>query len=416
MPDFERENAQLRQILEIARYMAVTPDLDALLTVIVDAVCDVLGCERATIFLYDRESNELFSRVAKGVESIRFPATAGIAGAVAQSREAINVPDAYADPRFNQDIDRKTGFRTRNLLTLPMENLTGELIGVLQALNKHEHPFDEDDEQLARVFSAQAGVALERSRLLEEYAEKQKLEHDLNIARSIQQSTLPSGDPKIEGLDISGWNRSADQTGGDSYDFFRLADGQLAVILADATGHGISAALIIAQCRALLRAALSVTTDLPAVMARVNALLYDDIADERFVTAFVGVIDSAAQSLEYVSAGQGPLLFLSERGWEFRTADALPLGVIPDASFDVLQRVELAPGDTIALLTDGFYEAANPARDQFGEERVAQLLHEARQAPAAEQIAALHTAVSEFVGGAPQADDLTAVLIRRPMP
>ncbi|MBU0639305.1 MAG: GAF domain-containing protein, partial [Planctomycetes bacterium] len=233
MRDAREQLRQLTRILDVTRRLAATTDLDVLLGMIVEAACDVLDCERATIFLYDDAAHELYARVATGADEIRFAAELGIAGAAAQQRVVVNVPDAYADERFNQEIDRQTGFHTRNLLTFPLENLEGELMGVLQALNKAGGPFDQDDEALARLLSAQAGVALHRWRLLEEYAEKQRLARDLHIARNIQQDLFPRDNPTISGYEIAGWNRPADETGGDCYDFFPLYDGRLAVLLAD---------------------------------------------------------------------------------------------------------------------------------------------------------------------------------------
>jgi phosphoserine phosphatase len=203
---------KLRCILDISRRLAATTDLDELLSMIIEAARQVLDCERATIFLYDPERHELFSRVATAAESIRFPADRGIAGAAATQGAVVNVPDAYADPRFNPQIDRETGFRTRNLLTLPLENLDGDLMGVLQALNKPAGPFDRTDEDLACVLGAQAGVALHRWRLLEEFAAKQRMARDLELARTIQQAQFPEDAPVVPGYQIAGWNRPADET------------------------------------------------------------------------------------------------------------------------------------------------------------------------------------------------------------
>jgi sigma-B regulation protein RsbU (phosphoserine phosphatase) len=412
MSDEGGQIEKLRRILDVTRQMAATIDLDLLLRMIVDATCDVLACERATIFLYDAASNELYSRVATGVESLRVPADRGIAGSAAQTRTVVNVPDAYADPRFNPAIDKKTGFRTRNLLTFPLENLSGELMGVLQALNKVTGPFDPADEELARVLSAQAGVALHRWRLLQEYAEKQRMARDLEIARSIQQSLFPGQNPAVAGYEIAGWNRSADETGGDCYDFIPLEDGRLAVLIADATGHGIGPALVVAQCRALVRALLSVMEGLSAVATRVNRLLAHDLQTDRFVTAFLGILDPTRHRLEYVSAGQGPLLLLSSAGTENRPASGPPLAVVEDMEYGAV-RFAFAPGDTLVLLTDGFYEAVNPAQEQFGQERVVALVRQHGGHPLAELIARLQDAIGEFSAGSSQADDLTAVLIRR---
>ncbi len=413
MADLSRENENLRRILDVARYMAITNDLDVLLGTIIEATCEVLDCERATIFLYDDSSNELFSRVAKGVDGIRFPADVGIAGAAAQGRVFVNVPDAYADERFNKEVDKKTGFVTRNLLTFPLENLQGDLIGVLQALNKETGPFDAEDEGLARVLSAQAGVALDRGRLIEQYAEKQRMERDLDIARSIQQGLLPSSNPTVEGFEVAGWNRSADETGGDTYDFIPLDDGRLAVVLADATGHGIGAALVIAECRSLVRAMLSVTEDLQTIAGSVNKLLADDLADDRFVTAFIGILDPKENAIEYIAAGQGPLIMVAGERCDTRMATTMPFAVIGELMFDPPARFEFAPNGTLLLMTDGFYEAASPSGDLFGEERVVEFVRQQADSPLPELITDLHTRIEDFVEGQPQADDLTAVLIRR---
>lgn len=412
MSDDANKVAKLRCILDVSRQLAAKNDLDDLLSDIVKAACQVLDCERATIFLYDAESHELYARVATGVDAIRFPADAGIAGVAATQRNIINVPDAYADKRFNREVDRKTGFKTRNLLALPLVNLEGELIGVMQCLNKIAGPFDADDEDLAAVLGAQAGVALHRGKLLEAYAERQRVARDLEIARSIQQANIPRESPVIPGYRISGWNQSADETGGDCFDFVTLDDGRVVVLLADATGHGISAALIIAQYRSLVRALLSVTTDLSEVMQRVNRILSEDLRDDRFVTAFLGILDPHQHELQYIAAGQGPLLFLDGDHAESVAATGIPLSIIPEFDYTITRR-PLPPGGVCALLTDGFFEAANPAGELFGDQRVIDAIQRERGNPGADLIAPLYWQLCRWTDNAPQADDLTAVIIRR---
>ena len=412
MAEEARQIQNLRRVLDITRQMAAKVDLAQLLQTIVDATCEVLACERATIFLYDKATDELHSRVATGVKSIRFPADRGIAGAAAKQRAVVNVPDAYSDPRFNPEIDKKTGFRTRNLLTFPLENQAGELMGVLQALNKTAGPFTAEDEDLARVLSAQAGVALHRHALLEEYAEKRRMARDLELARKIQQQLFPRSNPSVNGYEVAGWNRCADETGGDCYDFIALDDGRTAILLADATGHGIGAALVIAQCRSIVRAMLSVTQDLATVSSRVNRLLAHDLTEDRFVTAFIGILDATQHRIDYIAAGQAPLLFVTAGGVESRCAGGLPFA-ISDEVGAAPQHFEFATGDVLALLTDGFYEAASPTGELFGEERVAEVIRRSADLPLEGLIDRLHTEIRRFSQGAPQADDLTAVFVRR---
>ncbi len=414
MRDWAEENRKLRLVLDVARRMAVTTDLDVLLHTIVEAACRVLECERATIFLYDAQRNELYSRAATGTGEIRFSADRGIAGTVVRERQAINVPDAYSDARFNPDIDRRTGFRTRNILAFPLENLDGDLIGVLQTLNKRRRPFDEGDIELARVLSAQAGVAIQRWFLLEAFAQKQRMQRDMDIARDIQQGLFPKESPRVKGYEILGWNQPADETGGDAYDFIPLDGGRLAIVLADATGHGIGSALIIAQCRALIRAMLSETHDLARVATRVNALLAGDLRDGLFVTAFIGVLDPREHRVHYISAGQGPLMLVPQHGAaDLRMATAPPLGVVGEVSYSADQSFDLNPGDVLVLLTDGFYEACDPGEELFGEDRVARLIQARRVMRLSSIIEDLHAAVKAHAGDRPQMDDLTAVLVRR---
>lgn len=408
----EQQIENLQRVLDVSLRLAVTTDLDLLLHTIVEASCQALRCDRATIFLYDPENDELYSRVATGMAAIRFSADRGIAGAAAKSRKVVNVIDAYADPRFNPEVDRQTGYRTRSLLTFPLVSLDGGLMGVLQAVNKLNGTFDTNDEELAHALSAQAGVALHRQYLLNESVKKQQLQRDLRIARDIQQAFLPKENPTVPGYELAGWNRPADDTGGDCYDFVPLESGKIALVVADATGHGIGPALVIAEFRALVRAMLSITEDLPRIVARVNALLSADMMEGRFVTTFIGILDPQRHRVEYCSCGQGPILLLRGDKGEWRSATEPPLGVDlgvppdPPAAFDFL------PGDALILLTDGFYEAMNAQGEQFGEERVLEILTESGHPRLVNLIDRLQAAVSAF-NTTSQADDLTAVLVRR---
>ncbi len=411
----EKQITDYEAILEVSRSLAATTELTPLLGKIQQAALRVLQCERATVFLYDRESNELYSRVATGEGEIRFSAERGIAGEVVRTGVVVNVPDAYADSRFNPEIDRRTGFRTRNMIAFPLLGFDGTIVGVLQVLNKAAGSFDPWDDHLVEILGAQIGVALQRQLLLEHYAKKQRLEADLNIARDIQQGLLPKQAPEAAGFDIAGWNKPADQTGGDCYDFFVLDDGAVAVAIADATGHGIGPALVIAECRALFRATISISQDLAAVVGRINNLLCDDLPDDRFVTAFFGVLSPAKQTLSYLSAGQGPLVRYTRATDEIAelSANALPLGIVPDIDTEQPEQLVMRSGDMMILVTDGFFEWSNAGNEQFGMSRINKVVRENRDRPSAEIIQALYEAVCCFAAGTPQDDDLTAVIIKK---
>ena len=411
----DKKLTDLQALLEVSCQLGATSELGPLLVTIEQASLRVLDCERTTIFLYDRQADELYSRVATGQTGIRFSASRGIAGEAFRTEKVINVPDAYADPRFNRDVDRETRFTTRNLLTCPLLGMDRRPVGVLQVLNKRGGSFDAWDEELVRTFGAQAGVAVQRQMLIDEYLENQRLKADLKIAHDIQKGLLPRRSPVVPGYDIAGWNRPTDETGGDFYDFQELHGGALAVTIADVTGHGVGPALIAAECRALLRASLSLTQNLERVLALVNDLLNADLPDDRFVTTFVGLLDPQEHRFAYISAGQGPLFHFTRATGAVQElpTSGLPLGILPGCTYALSREMEFAPGDMLVFLTDGFIEWPDPARNRFGSDNIHALLRRHHALSAAGLIQEIYRAARLFAHGTPQEDDLTAVVVKR---
>ena len=243
----------------------------------------------------------------------------------------------------------------------------------------------------------------------------ERLEHDLEVARSIQQSLLPTSMPQIEGFDIAAWNQPADQTGGDYYDWQPLPDGKVLVALGDVTGHGIGSAMLAAVCRAYERANFTAENTLLTAMDRINALLATDMIEGRFVTFVAAVCSPKSSRVELLSAGQGPLFryFLREDRFDKMEAQGLPLGISSILSSDPPLILELNPGDLLVLATDGFYEWANEHSEQFGSKRLEETIRASREKSSGDIISALYRAVLDFSGGTKQQDDLTAVVIKR---
>jgi len=408
--------ADLQKVLEITLRMGATVDTDALLRLIVDRSMELLNAERASLFLYEAATNELVSCIAAGANEIRFSADKGIAGAAAKSGQVVNIPDAYADPRFNQEIDRQTNFHTRNILAVPLFGHEGGLVGVLQVLNNATPgPFTDYDVSLASALGAQAGVSLQRAKLMEHSLQKQEMERAMKIARDIQRRLLPAKAPDIEGFDIAGFSEPADDTGGDTFDFMALPEGKWMIVVADASGHGVGPAIVIAETRAMLRAVSIHGGDAADVLATVNGLLSKDMIEGRFVTCFLGVLDPAERTLTYASAGHGPILF-------YRRADdhviELPTTTYPLAIAEVLNPdpsivCPLASGDFLVVITDGLFEAAKANGEPVGVDRLSEHLRAARDKSSAEIIAGLRSVVAAFVEGEPQCDDMTAVILKK---
>jgi serine phosphatase RsbU (regulator of sigma subunit) len=242
----------------------------------------------------------------------------------------------------------------------------------------------------------------------------ERLEHDMEVARAIQQSLLPTTSPELEGFEIAGWNQPADETGGDFYDWQMLPDGKLVVALADVTGHGIGPALLASVCRAYARASFTHENGLMAAMEELNDALIKDIGNARFVT-FVAAICSPRNTVELLSAGHGPLFlyWLNEDRFDAFEAQGLPLGVMNDLESEPPKVLDLHPGDMLVLTTDGFFEWANQNGEEFGMKRMKETIRAARDLHPADIISTLYRSVIDFSGGTKQKDDLTAVIIKR---
>ena len=244
------------------------------------------------------------------------------------------------------------------------------------------------------------------------------LQHDLDIARRIQEGLFPKTPPQTPGYDIAGWSKPADQTGGDYYDWIALPHGRVAVMLGDVTGHGIGPALLMAICRAYTRATFPTQTELQDAMRRLNALLSEDVGEGRFITFAVAVLDPASGEVEVLSAGHGPILLRRTPGGASTLVETegtgLPLGIMPDESYGAPLRWKLEPGDTLLLVTDGFFEQGRDSdTQQYGVERLREFLKVNGHLDAATFIQSLHREVVAFAAGAAQNDDMTAAVIRR---
>jgi serine phosphatase RsbU (regulator of sigma subunit) len=252
-------------------------------------------------------------------------------------------------------------------------------------------------------------------RELEAQQARAQMEHDLDIARSIQQGLLPQTTPDLGDFVIAGWNRPADQTGGDYYDWLMLEDGRFIFSLADVTGHGIGPAIITAVCRAYARATVDVEQNVRDVIIRVNAMLFADTAADRFVTFVLGRLDSEQHHVHLLSAGHGPILYYDAQTKSIRHLDVqgIPLGLFESYAFDPPAEFEMAPGDTLILISDGFFEWAREDGEQFDVTRVEHaILSSVHDGPSA-IIERMESDLHAFVGECRQPDDMTAVILQR---
>jgi len=256
-----------------------------------------------------------------------------------------------------------------------------------------------------------------------------KLEDDIRIAHEIQQKTFPVSLPIIPGFEIAGWNMSADETGGDTYDVIgyevdpetnavHLYDDEAEkaiLLLGDATGHGLGPALSVTQIRAMLRMGVHINPDIPLLLEHINEQLHADLPSGRFITAWLAQLDARTKMLNYFSAGQGPLLYLNaeKNTVDVLKADTYPLGITDSINLTHINRLEMSPGDIFAVISDGFFEAANSEYELFGTDRVIELLIRDQKKSALDIIDIIRNEVNEFTKNAAASDDRTIIIIKR---
>lgn len=270
--------------------------------------------------------------------------------------------------------------------------------------------------ELARGFNAMTSQLQAHIRYLaEEQSARARIERDLSIARDIQRDLLPNEVPKLPGFDLAAWSLPADETGGDYYDWQVLPGNKVAISLADATGHGIGPALVTAVCRAYARASFPSENDIGLALDRINDLLVEDLTDGRFVTFVVALLDVPSRRLQLLSAGHAPLFLYRAADRRVHEFDAhhIPFGIAAQAGYGPPSTIQMEVGDILVLITDGFFEWANPQAEMFGTERLAEHILAAKDQTAADMIQTLYKAVKDFSGGTKQMDDVTAVILKR---
>ncbi|MCA9312019.1 MAG: PP2C family protein-serine/threonine phosphatase, partial [Phycisphaerales bacterium] len=244
---------------------------------------------------------------------------------------------------------------------------------------------------------------------------RQRVESELEVARHIQEALLPSSPPRLDDFEVRGWSREMDRVGGDFY--FWMGTQRVTVIIADVTGHGLASALIAASCRARAEAVMDGDPLLSHALARLNTIMSRDLVEGRFVTLAAVAIDETTSTVSVGSAGHGPILHLDAATGVVSRIDTTgaPLGVIPDQHFDDDITVTMRPGDLILLISDGITERTNPQGELYGEARLSRLLERGvtPDTDAEAILELIRDSVETFADGIPQADDSTAVVIRK---
>jgi len=256
--------------------------------------------------------------------------------------------------------------------------------------------------------------AIERNRRRHAERALRATEEKIGVAREIQQKLFPAEAPALPGFDMAGVSIPAEATGGDYFDYLRFPDGSLGMVIGDVTGHGFGPALLMAATRAYLRALAQTYTDVGRILTLANRVLAEDVGDDLFVTILLGRLDPVGRSFQYASAGHptGYLLDGVGRTRALLKSMAVPLGVVPDLTYNTSEAMRLEAGDLVLFLTDGIAEARMPDQTPFGVDRILDYVRLCRTDNARCIVTGLYEAVRAFSQNTPQRDDITAVVLK----
>ena len=391
--------------------------LDDILQAILTLITTQLDCERATAFLNDRRTGKLHARQMSGSQHVEIVLEKGVglAGYVAETGESLLINDVGSDTRFDPSTDKRTGFITRNMLCVPLRKPESTPLGSLQAINRVDGEFSGADLAYLESFASLAAVAVEREQLAQEAFRAQLLSTELELARKIQARLLPPPGKINLPAPFSAWgvSQACFDVGGDAYDAFMLANGECVFWVADVSGKGIGAALLMTTLQTELRALVRAEGDLSRLATELDSRVEMVAPLGTFATLFLGVLSPEEERLRYINAGHVPPVWLNSQ-----TEAARPFAVsgkliglpLPDKSY-TSGEVAFRKGERLAIFSDGVTEAENTAGEMFEEKELA-ASHQHITAQEVERIGQTFLEdLDRFRMGAAAKDDTTYLVI-----
>ncbi len=408
---------KLRLLLDITNTISRSLDLDEVLNLVMDTLGSLLPYDAAGIYLIELGSDAkdpyIFkSKVIRGYDisfrlvEPRLRMGEGFLGTVAQTGHPIISEDVSKDDRYFEARSR-----TRSEMVAPIIS-NERVIGVFDLESDHLAEYDEDDLAVLSLLASHVAIIIEKVQLHEQMVEKKRIEAQLEIARQVQLELLPDRDPELAGFDISAYVFPTEEVSGDYYDWVKIFDDQIGIVVADAVGKGIPAALLMSFLRASLRAGVQVGYAPHIAMSKVNNLLWDSVEDHQFITAIYGILDETNRTLVFSNAGHNPPLLMSADGtYRYVEYGDTPLGMFYDARYHQ-HFILFEPGQTMIIYTDGITEAANDAGEEYGTDRLANIVHAGLHLPAKKLIDHIRKDVADFTGRKFLDDDGTLFIIK----
>jgi serine phosphatase RsbU (regulator of sigma subunit)/pSer/pThr/pTyr-binding forkhead associated (FHA) protein len=398
---------QIEALIRAGQELAGRGTLADLFPRILDLAIEGVGAQRGVVMILEGECLEVKANKGEG-----FRISSAVRDRVIKERASVLVRDAQLDEAFRERMSIVEQ-KVRTMMAVPLQT-EQRIIGLIYVDSPNMfRAFTKDDLSLLTVMANVAAIRIEHARLSEVEAIERRMARDLEQAAEIQSSFLPSSAPVVAGAELAGYNAACRTVGGDYYDFFTYPNGRVAMVLGDVSGKGMPASLMMAGLQERVQVLADEPQNLAAVMNRLNKITCKKCPSNRFITFFFCVLDPGTGELAYCNAGHNPPVIVRANGAvEYVDGGGTVLGILSIANYSEY-RAKLEPGDALAIYSDGVTEATNAKDEEFGDERFAEVLAANRQKSAAEIVAAVTQALTEFAAGSPPADDITLVVARR---
>ena len=410
-------NDLLGLISKVGVTLLSSSDLDDTLNQVASLVFEAVPAERVVIMLRDESSPDgMIIKVARHrgsdtkIGEVRV--SRAIMNEVVENGKSVLTSDAQQDPRFASQTIILQGIRS--VLAVPMSVDERHVFGIIYADSPtNQSTFTSDHLNILTTLASVASIRVENASLIDERINRERMERELELATEIQQRFQPDGPPIVAGYDFQGISFSCYEIGGDYYDFIPRHDGTMLVALGDVSGKGTSASLLMSSLHAAIHAQVAAKTPLDELVTAVNVYLANNTPTNRFITLFVAELDPATGKLTYINAGHNPpLIGRADGTLELVQSGGLPLGLMDFAEYEV-GHAQLFSGDVLFIYSDGVSEANNLNEDEFGMERLQNVISSNVARSASGIRDKVEAALSEFTGTADPNDDITLVIVKK---
>ncbi len=414
---FSTRNELLGLISKVGVALLSSSGLDETLNQVASLVFEAVPAERCVIMLRDDTAADgmkiLVARVRgqdEQLAEVRISRT--VMDEVMKNGKSVLTSDAQHDPRYASQTMALLGILS--VLAVPLSVSQNEVFGLIYADSPtYETTFSEEHLNILTTLASVASIRVENARLLEERFERERMERELELATEIQQRFQPSSPPVIEGYEFQGISFSCYEIGGDYYDFIARHNNKMLIALGDVSGKGTAAALLMSSLHAAIHAQAAAKSSLAETVTAVNQYLADNTPTNRFVTLFIAELDPLTGKILFINAGHNPpLIGRADGSVEQLASGGFPLGIIETAEYEIGETV-LNTNDVLVIYSDGVSEAANPTGEEFGMERLSEVIQTNLKKSAAGLRDKIESSLSTFTQSAPAGDDITLVIVKK---